>query len=139
MKMIKITKPDGKEFIVPDSNNKTFYEKMNGQIKDPKKLYKIESAPDAEGDGYAGKKKPKQPTDAETAAKLEKAEADLATAQAAHAETAATLAAFKKEAIALDNKFQSNSRDLEEAKKQVAELEVALKEAKKELKKLNQA
>jgi hypothetical protein len=42
MNQIKITTPNGKEFIVPETNNKEYYERLNLSIKDEKQKYKIE-------------------------------------------------------------------------------------------------
>jgi hypothetical protein len=42
MKLIKITTPKGKAFIMPDGSNKAYYENLNREIKDPKLQYKIE-------------------------------------------------------------------------------------------------
>jgi hypothetical protein len=42
MNYIKITTPSGKEFIVPEANNKEYYGRLNQSIKDEKQRYKIE-------------------------------------------------------------------------------------------------
>jgi hypothetical protein len=42
MEYIKITTPKGSVHIVPEANNKNYYELLNKSIKDEKQQYKIE-------------------------------------------------------------------------------------------------
>jgi hypothetical protein len=46
MKHIRITTPKGKCYVVPESQNRAYYEQLNASIKDPKLQYRIEPAED---------------------------------------------------------------------------------------------